>query len=216
MKDKILNFIKDKRELIIFTFIIIAIFGSVIAIASIALKDSKTVPTIVPENPPSEDPPEDFPITYKMLCPVEGDYLIVRTFYDMSYDTVVLESAFIETDTTMKESKGVSYSGVNNESLNVVTVLPGKVIDIDETELYGNVVTIEHSDSIISRYRSLSSVSVNIGDELQENEVIGITGESLYDTLAKNHVHVELLSNGNYIDITKTIGKEASEVASMK
>lgn len=216
MKEKLVDFIKSKKELIVFTSIIIAIFSAVIAISNIALKEESSIQTITPQEPTIEEPIIESPVVYYMSSPVSGDYQIVRNFYDMTYDTEVLKDAFIKTNTTLYESKGVSYSGINNESLDVYTILPGKVINIEETELYGIVVTILHDDGIISRYKSLSSVTVNVNDKLTEKAKIGLTGESLYDKEANNHVHVEVIVNGNYLDLTKLEGIKSSEVSSMK
>ena len=220
MKEKIIRFLKEKRDLIIFGAIILAIFGSVIGISSISLKNKdKDIPTNLPEPEDTTEPSTEISPTvtiYKIECPVIGDYEISRGFFDMSYDTEVLKEAMIISDTSIIESKGVSYKSTNDSNLSVLSVLPGRVIALDETENTGIVVTIEHNDGIISRYKSLSVANVKLNDEVGSNTIIGETGESLFDKEAGNHVHVELINNGNYVDITKVIGKESSEVSQMK
>lgn len=216
MKDKIITFIKNKKELIVFALVIITIFSSVIAIANYALKDNSV--TVNTPNDEIEDPiideikdPIIENVSYKVSLPINSDYEIVRTFYDVSYDTDVLVNAFIMTDTTLTESKGVSFRSISNESVEVMNILPGTVIDIIDSDIYGYVVTIEHENGVISRYKSLSSINVIIGDILDENQCIGYTGESLYDIDALCHVHVEVIENSNYIDVTSIIGLSIDE-----
>lgn len=219
MKNKVKTFLKEKKDIIIFVIILLLVFGSVIAISKVALnKSNKVAPAINPDIPaPTEPIPTEEPvISPSFSLPIKGDYVIRRNYYDMSYDTKVLENALIISETSISESKGISYSKEDNSSFDVLSIIDGVVSDIVDSEIYGNVVYITHDDGIISKYMSLSSVSVNIGDSIKTGDKIGISGESLYDIEALNHVHLEIINNGVYIDPTNIFGKTIEEIITTK
>ena len=56
---------------------------------------------------------------------------------------------------------------------------------------------------------------VNVGDKIESNVKIGVSGTSLNDLEAGIHVHLEILSNGKHINPKDAIGKEISELASV-
>ena len=52
------------------------------------------------------------------------------------------------------------------------------------------------------RYTGLdkTTLKVNTGDELEAGQMIGKIGETMAETGAETHLHLEVLKGGNYVD----------------
>ena len=61
---------------------------------------------------------------------------------------------------------------------------------------YGNAVVIENDDGNICRYAHMSWYVVNIGDEVEQGQLIGYVGSTGLST--GNHLHFEVICNGIY------------------
>lgn len=225
MKDKIKRFFIDKKELLVFIAVVVVVFATVITIASLALNDtpvSSDEPVI--NNPgndnPTVNPGNDNPVVQqpkvKFAVPVQGEYEVVRIFFDLALSDEELVSAIISTGSYMIESKGVSYAKPDNSTFDVCSIYDGKVTSVEEDELNGVCVTIQHADDVVSIYSSLSDVNVKLNDTVTVGQVIGKGSTSLNDVEAGVHVHLEVKVNGEYVNPTTVFGKELSEVQVIK
>ena len=68
---------------------------------------------------------------------------------------------------------------------------------------YGNMVSIEHADSIITRYGHLNEMLVKTGQEIKRGELIGTVGKTGLTTIA--HLHFEVRINGKLVDPMKML-----------
>ncbi len=218
MKEKIFNFIREKKDLLIFVGILSVVFVSVIFIANYAL--STDVPVI---NDGGTELPDDggntgpiTPTTYYFTSPVSEDCITVRTFFDSNYDDAKLEKAAIFNGERFIESTGVGYAKQDNTKFTVNCMYAGVVSKVEYDELNGYTVIVNHDDNVYTKYSSLSSVSVLEGAELSEDSTIGTAGTSVIDNEAGIHVFIELLINSSYVDPTIIYGKQLTEVSSMK
>lgn len=228
MKDKIKRFFIDKKELLVFIAVVVVVFATVITIASLALNDTpvssddpivnpddnKDKPTINPNNP-NDNPTQEQP-KVKFAVPVQGEYEVVRIFFDSSLSDTELEAAVIYTGSYFVESKGVSYAKSDNSVFDVCSIYDGKVTSVEEDELDGVCVTIQHADDVISIYSSLSDVSVKVNDTIKVGQVIGKASTSLMDVEAGVHMHLVVKVNNSYVNPTTVFGKELSEVQTGK
>jgi hypothetical protein len=72
---------------------------------------------------------------------------------------------------------------------------PGRVIEkVSEKRHLGNHVTIDHGNGVTSVYGHLNSISVHIGDVVDENSVLGYEGTTGVSTGV--HLHFEIRVNG--------------------
>lgn len=80
----------------------------------------------------------------------------------------------------------------------VQAVMSGKVTRASRSDSYGNVVYIEHSPSLQTRYAHLHSLSVGVGEEVTAGTQLGYMGTT-GDSSAP-HLHFEVLINDEKVD----------------
>ena len=221
MKEKIKRFLIDKKELLMFIAVVLVVFGTVITIATLALKEKPVVQNPTPEETApviKPTPEETAPVVVikTFSLPISGEYEVVRTFFDQTMSNEQLASAIISNGSYMLESKGMSYSKSDNSVFDVICVYDGKVTNVLDDELYGITVTVKHSEDVYSVYSSLSDVSLKINDSISKGEVIGKASTSVLDEEAKVHVHLEILVKGNYVNPLNVYGKELNDLTNEK
>jgi len=74
----------------------------------------------------------------------------------------------------------------------------GTVVFADASGGYGNLVVLEHADGWESWYAHLSFISVTVGQEVEQGEIIGAAGSTGYST--GPHLHFELRYQGRPVD----------------
>ena len=85
----------------------------------------------------------------------------------------------------------------------VYAVAAGQVIYAGLKGNYGKVIVLSHGDNNQSLYAQLSEISVEVGQIVNGNEIIGAVGQSGISTGA--HLHFELKINGDKVDPEKEI-----------
>lgn len=70
----------------------------------------------------------------------------------------------------------------------------GKVIFADDLGIYGNTVVVDHGFHLLTLYGHLSSISVNVGEEVQLGTKIGRTGAT--GLAGGDHLHFEFRLHG--------------------
>ena len=223
MNNNFKNFLKEKKDLLIFLGVLIITFISVITIASIAGNDKDknvgggggniVVPPGDDEEPTIPEPqPEP-----KFQLPIKDKYVISREFFDLTADPSVLANAIISNGKTYVESRGISFKREDNKVFDVYNVFPGEVISVsgNAESLEGFTISIKHDNDLTSTYSSLSSVNVSVGDILKDTTKIGVSGTTVKDLDAGIHVHLTLVHKTDYINPKNAIDKEISELASV-
>ena len=227
MKDKIKRFFIDKKELLIFIAVVIVVFATVITVATLALSDMPVNSENPIENPSDnigggdnnvneEEQSTPSPVVKKFVMPLTGEYEVVRIFFDTNLSDEELVSAVISNGSYMVESKGMSYAKSDNTSFDVQAVYDGTVISVVSDELEGSTITIEHADSVVSIYSSVTDVLVEEGDVVSCGDVIASSSTSFNDVEAGVHVHLQIKINDSYINPNLVFGKEITEVSSSK
>lgn len=80
----------------------------------------------------------------------------------------------------------------------VLATAPGKVVFAGWKGAYGRMVEIDHGLGIHTRYAHMHQISVEVGDEVDYREKIGLLGSSGRST--GPHVHYEVRMNGRPLD----------------
>ncbi len=92
---------------------------------------------------------------------------------------------------------GVDIAGIKDSPIKAI--MRGVVIFSDWSTETGNTIIIQHPNGMISVYKHNSSLYKEIGDFVEEGEVIGVIGNT--GTLTDGpHLHFELWKNGLPLD----------------
>lgn len=149
--------------------------------------------------------------------PLEGeDVVVAKTFYDQTADTSIQVNSIFsyQVGETMytHESKGVSLKSSDNEAVNVVAALSGKVVDVKDEVLKGTVVTLEHENGVQTVYTGVYDVAVKAGDEVKQGTVIGKTGLSQLEPDSGNVVHFEVLKDEVKVNPETVMNKKLGDL----
>ncbi|TFB19261.1 M23 family metallopeptidase [Filobacillus milosensis] len=125
---------------------------------------------------------------------------IITNYYDAEATEEEQESALIFYNNSYYQSKGVDISSKDGKAFEVVAALSGTVTAVFDDELLGKVVEIEHDETRSTFYASLSEVNVAEGDELDQGDVIGVSGTNVYGDEETTKVHFRLLENGEPVN----------------
>lgn len=151
---------------------------------------------------------------------VNVDETIRRPFTD---DKVVIGNNYYDYDSTEEEQTNsilyhentyIQNTGINyksDDTFDVISILDGEVIEVEEKELLGKSVTIRHDNELISVYQSLGEINVKKGDKVTVGQVIGKSGSCSLITSSSNNLHFELYVNGTIADPENYYNKKVSE-----
>jgi murein DD-endopeptidase MepM/ murein hydrolase activator NlpD len=92
------------------------------------------------------------------------------------------------------EHRGTDYDAAIGTPVHAV--LPGTVVEATNhgTGGYGNFVTIQHSDTLFTRYAHASNVEVQVGQHVEQGQEIMKSGKTGFVT--GPHLHFEVLTGG--------------------
>lgn len=84
----------------------------------------------------------------------------------------------------------------------VYAISSGEVVEVNNDNLWGVIVVVNHHNGFISKYCGLGSdLSVQPGDVLASGDVIGVVGTSAdIESALDPHLHIEVTHNGSYVD----------------
>lgn len=134
-----------------------------------------------------------------IIKPYTNDKVKVYSyFYDFESDTKKQLNSLIYYENTYMQNNGVDYS--NEEDFDVVSILDGEVISIEDNAIYGKVVTIKHNDNLKSVYSNVKDVLVNVGYKISQGEIFASTTSYKVDTNVKSLLHFEVYYKDNVID----------------
>ena len=135
---------------------------------------------------------------------------ILKNYYDYKADENSQINAIMTYKNTYMQSSGICYGGI--EDFDIVAILDGKVTNVKEDEILGNIVEIEHDNNIISVYQSLKDINVKIGDKISKGDIIGKAGTSNLNKDLNNHLYFELIVNGQIVNPEEYFGKTLNEI----
>ncbi|MBQ9790052.1 MAG: M23 family metallopeptidase [Clostridia bacterium] len=100
-----------------------------------------------------------------------------------------------------------THSGIDiaaSAGTSVLAVFDGTVTAVEKTMMEGAVITISHTNNLVSVYKCLSenNIEVAIGDSVKKGEKIGEVGESLKEKADGAHLHFEVHEDGKPINPT--------------
>ncbi len=123
------------------------------------------------------------------IIPIEGT---VEKEY--SYDTLVYSATYRD----MRIHTGADIVPANGTV--IVAAADGTVISVDEDTVYGTVISIDHYDGVVINYCGVKNVTVHKNDIVTKGEIIAEIGIVNNECADKDHLHLELLLDGEYAD----------------
>ena len=159
----------------------------------------------VDENQTKENKTEEKKVE-TLKSPVEDGIGIVRYYYDKDDDATKQEQSLILFEDVYRPNQGIDYAN-KNEKFDVLAAISGTVTKRTNDPVLGWVITITNSDNISTTYESLSEVSVELNKEVKQGDVIGKSGENVYEADLKNHLHFILQKEDQLYNPEKFIGQ---------
>lgn len=126
------------------------------------------------------------------------DVKIIKNYYDKDDKNEKQERSLIFYQNTYMPNTGVLYG--SDKLFDIKAVLDGTVESIVTDEIMGNIVTIKHSNNLITSYSCLNEVKVLIGDTVKQGDVLGNSGINKVESSSENMLLFEVISNGEYIN----------------
>ena len=102
---------------------------------------------------------------------------------------------------------GTIKAGVDLEAAeesSVLAVADGTVAASTYDMVYGNQITIQHADGMLTTYSHLSERLVSEGDSVRQGQIIGRSGATGWVT--GPHLHLDVQVNGEYVDPLEALG----------
>ncbi|MGI5824771.1 MAG: peptidoglycan DD-metalloendopeptidase family protein [Bacillota bacterium] len=91
---------------------------------------------------------------------------------------------------------GLDINGETGDS--IWAALSGTVVTAGWCGNYGNCVVVKHSDGLMTRYAHLSAITVGVGENVNQGQVIGLEGSTGNST--GSHLHFEVIIGGTAVD----------------
>lgn len=123
---------------------------------------------------------------------------ISKYFYNKDADDTNKESSIIYYENTYMQNTGVLYSA--DEQFDVLASLPGTVTNIKDDNILGKVVYVEYNTNLTLVYYSLESTDLKIGDQIEQDSVIGKSGTNKLENEKKYSLLFEVYLNGNLVN----------------
>ena len=96
------------------------------------------------------------------------------------------------------EQVHLGYDLAQTTNMPVRAANSGKVIYADRLGIYGNCIILDHGYSLESLYGHLSKIDVKVGDMVQKEQQIGVSGAT--GMAFGDHVHFSMLVAGTQVD----------------
>lgn len=213
VKNKIVDVVFKKFQSYSFIIFLALILGAFFALAQLS-KDDKDKPagttvtqTTEPQNQNNNLVEDE---VFKLPLAAENPE-IARDFYSVGATPEEQIASIIQVDNVFFINNGVNYTIDKDTDFNVQASLSGKVTKVKQDSLLGYIVEVEHLYGIKTVYQSLETVTVAVGDELDQGDILGKAGSSSFDSESGIHVHFEVLNGEIKLNPNELIGTKINE-----
>lgn len=214
-----------KRNVYSFAIVLCVLVGITMVVTTVVVSNNRnyvknnqtiTIPE-EPNNPvvkPDDDPiipvggDENDPI-----IPVGGNnnVVFVKPLETYTLGQEYAKDKLIWSKTLKQWQTHLGVDMITSEDSKVMSVYDGVIEKIENDILYGTCITIKHSDSLKTVYKSLSSkVEVQEGDTVKKGDIIGYASTSAISEQKEGvHLHFEVIEDGQNIDPLKYFASES-------
>ncbi|MBQ3524609.1 MAG: M23 family metallopeptidase [Clostridia bacterium] len=101
---------------------------------------------------------------------------------------------------------GVDINGAEGDQVNAIC--DGTVTELEHSEIWGTIITINHGNGFTAKYYGLQKDGVaQPGEEIKANSKIGVLGEIPIESADGIHLHFELYKDGVTVSPSDYLGK---------
>ena len=151
---------------------------------------TSTAPTAdsVPSEPYSskESTSSEAPKIVAFIMPVQGEIIKEHSGTQLQYSSTYGD---------MRLHSGIDIAAAVGTSVSACS--DGAVESITPSTPYGTIVTIDHKSGLTVKYASLENLKIEVGDTVKAGDIIGTVGTIPSECMDKEHLHIEVLKNGN-------------------
>lgn len=207
------KFIKDNSRVFVFTsaVMVFMIGVSLTQLTIDNLSSSSETPVAKVEQGLNNDIKEEETVE-SFMSPVDNDVSITSKYYDPSLSDEELENALVYFEGVYRPNVGVSYTNEKNE-FSVYASLSGVVTKKTDDPLLGWIITITSEQGIEITYQSLGNVNVEKDDEVSQGQLIGTSGQNVYQSDLGNHLHFVIEADSVTLNPEKVIGKSIDDLS---
>lgn len=130
-------------------------------------------------------------------------------FYDTNSDNDRKEKSLLLFDKTYMPSTGILYG--SEKDFDIVSMLDGEVESVEDDELLGKIITIKHSNNLVSKYSSVKDVKVKAGDKVTKGSIIAISNSNKLIE-SNSSLLIELIDNGKYVNPENYYDKNINDI----
>lgn len=160
------------------------------------LPEKTTAPQIETEPEPSTEPEGSASVTESAAplvytWPVKGEVLMEYSVETLTYDATMGD---------WRVHAGLDIAAV--QGTHVLATAAGTVTAVDQHDLMGTTVVIDHGQGMVSTYANLQATpTVEVGDKVYTGSIIGAVGATaIAESAASSHLHFELTRDGAAVD----------------
>lgn len=201
---------KVRLKLVPVMFIVLVLVPVLVAtfMMKTTMKEEKKEPDFVDESIVNNTLPV-INTTKKIIRPYQDNSVkILKSFYDYKSEEELQKNSIIVHDNTYIQNNGIDY-GTENE-FEVISILEGTVINVKEDDSLKTTVEVKHENGYVSIYQSLKDVKVKKDQVINQGQVIGTATKNELDKDLGNHLHFELMINGQNVNPELYLDKELS------
>jgi len=206
---------KEVKAAIVVSLLAILLFGGIMIFSNRGTGDQVVVnPSDTPnDDTPNDDGPQNpVVVEEKLLKPFNVNAKIERYFFDVNDPAETQELSITEYKGKYTPSTAMEYT-YNNTKFDVVAAFSGVVTERKVDPLYGYMVYIKNDDGLTAIYGSLSDITVNVGDNVKQGDVIAKAGTNTIDAGLNNHLHFSLMKNSKVINPNKYYSEILKNIA---
>ena len=189
-------------------FVMALVILPLLTLGKFVSRDIEDMPEII-EPTMEENAYPEVPVvnTTTVINPyLDQSVTIKKDYYDYKAEAEKQVKSITKKDNTYMQNTGIDYVCAN--VFDVVSILNGTVLSVNDDETVGKSVEVKHDNGMISIYQGLSEVSVKKDDVINQGTVIGKSGENELDKELGNHLHFEIYDNGMPVNPANYLNQE--------
>lgn len=143
----------------------------------------------------------------EIVKPYQGNNITIsKYYYEQNDDAKKQEKSIIKYQNIYMPNTGILYS--SDTKFDIIASMDGKVVNVKEDKILGNIIEIEHDNGYHTVYQSVSDVTVKVGDPVNKGDIIAKSGSNKLEDEKENCLHFETYKDGSLINPEKFLNSQ--------